>query len=148
MLFQSRNESKDNKTLKFIVDENGIVLGYNNDSQKVLYYGRNGLEGKFIGINKRFFDYIVSIITDFFYPYINMHEVIGDCFVLIVNAEWTYTCLQFCASLAIDFINRLLYRTESYVSVRSGVSYGKIIYGFIGTSFRFFGNPMHVAVRL
>ena len=99
-------------------------------------------------LNKRFFDDIVSIITDYFYPYINIHEVIGDCFVLILNAEWSYTCPQFCASLAMDFLNRLYHRTESYVSVRTGVSYGKVIHGFIGTSLRFFGNPMHVAARL
>lgn len=99
-------------------------------------------------INKRFYDDIVQIITHHFYPYLCVHEIVGDSFVLVLNADWTYNLQRYCTVLAINFINRLYRCTEDYVSMRVGISYGKVIYGFIGPTLRFFGNPMHVASRL
>lgn len=99
-------------------------------------------------VNKRFYEDIIDIIRHYFYPYISIHEIIGDCFVLVLNASWTYNLPQFCATLAINFVNHLYCRSHSYVNMRVGISYGEIIYGFIGPSLRFFGDSMHVASRL
>ena len=99
-------------------------------------------------LNRRFFCDIADIITTYFYPFIHIHEVIGDCFVLVINADWTYSCRQFSATIAMDFINRLFHKTHEYISIRVGISQGSLYYGFIGTTLRFFGNPMHEAARL
>lgn len=99
-------------------------------------------------INKRFYDDIIHIIGHYYYPYIYLHEVIGDCFVLILNADWLYCLPEYCASLAINFVNRLHNRSKDYVSIRTGIGYGKITYGNIGNHLRFFGVPMNLTARM
>lgn len=91
---------------------------------------------------------IINLIRSKFYPFVYLHEVIGDSFIVALNAEWTYTSELFCATLAIDFVEEVVRRTRSFVSVRAGISFGKIHYGTIGSTFRFFGSPMNMAARL
>jgi class 3 adenylate cyclase len=99
-------------------------------------------------VNKRFYDCATSIIAEQFYPYVNFHEIVGDCFVFVVDAEWGCRLKLFCASLAINFVNRLRFATKDFVTIRAGIAYGRLVIGFIGKTLRLFGETMHRAARL
>ncbi len=99
-------------------------------------------------LNQRFYECAESLIMNNFYPYVNFHEIIGDCFVFVVNAEWGCKIENYCASISINFVNQLRNITKIFVNIRCGISFGKLVIGFIGTALRFFGDTMHLASRL
>lgn len=101
-----------------------------------------------IFINIQFHKSVIDLIRNKYYPFIYLHEVIGDSFIVALNADWTYTSHLFCATLAVVFIEDLVKATRHFVSIRAGVAYGKIHYGTIGSTFRFFGFPMNMSSRL
>jgi hypothetical protein len=96
----------------------------------------------------KFHKEIVQLIRNVYYPFIYLHEVIGDSFIIALNTDWAYTSEIFCASLAINFIFDLVKNTRHFVEIRTGVAYGIIHYGTIGSTFRFFGKPINMASRL
>lgn len=96
----------------------------------------------------RFHKVIDTLIRTKYYPFVYLHEVIGDCFVLTLNTDWTYNIDKFCASLAVNFIFDLIHSTKDFIKIRTGIGYGTIHYGTIGSIFRFFGFPMNIAARL
>ena len=106
--------------------------------------------GSLLSINNsiKFHNAIVQLIRNVYYPFIYLHEVIGDSFIIALNTDWAYTSEIFCASLAINFIFELVQNTKHFVEIRTGVSYGTIHYGTIGSTFRFFGKPINMASRL
>ena len=105
-----------------------ICIDFMNSTETLLSKGPFHMAS----INKQFYDSATSIIAKYFYPYINFHEIIGDCFVFVVNADWGCTIDNFCASLAINFVGKLQYSTNNIVSIRAGVAYGPLVIGFIG----------------
>ena len=96
----------------------------------------------------KFHKAIVQLIRNVYYPFIYLHEVIGDSFIIALNIDWVYTSEVFCASLAISFIFDLVQNTKHFVEIRTGVAYGTLHYGTIGSTFRFFGKPINMASRL
>jgi len=96
----------------------------------------------------KFHKAIVQLIRNVYYPFIYLHEVIGDSFIIALNIDWVYTSEVFCASLAISFIFDLVHNTKHFVEIRTGVAYGTLHYGTIGSTFRFFGKPINMASRL
>ncbi len=99
-------------------------------------------------LNQRFYETAESLIMETFYPYVNFHEIIGDCFVFVVNAEWGCKIENYCASIAINFVNQLRMKSKDFVGIRIGLSFGKLVIGFIGNALRFFGDTIHRASRL
>jgi hypothetical protein len=96
----------------------------------------------------KFHKIIVKLIREVYYPFIYLHEVIGDSFIIALNTDWAYTSEKICASLAINFIFDLIKYTHHFVKIRTGLSYGILYYGTIGNTFRFFGKPINMASRL
>ena len=101
-----------------------------------------------ININKRFYDAAIQLIRNTYYPFIYIHERVGDSFVFALNTDWVYKTEMFCASLAVNFIFELIQNTRKYVKIRTGIGYGSIYYGLIGHTFSIFGFPMNMAARL
>lgn len=101
-----------------------------------------------IDVSIRFHAAITDLIRNKYYPFIYLHETVGDSFVMALNTDWTYNTEQFCASLAVNFAFDLIQATREFIKVRTGIGYGKIHYGTIGSSFSFFGFPMNIAARL
>jgi class 3 adenylate cyclase len=101
-----------------------------------------------IDTSVRFHRTVLELIRSKYYPFIYLHEVIGDSFVLVLNTDWTYNSEKFCASLAINYIYDLVHATRNFVKIRTGVGYGQLYYGTVGTTFNFFGFPLNIAARL
>jgi len=101
-----------------------------------------------IDISVRFHDTLTKLIRHKYYPFIYLHEVIGDSFIIVLNTDWTYNSETFCGTLAINFICDLVQSTRDFVEIRTGIGYGQIYYGALGSSFNFFGFPMNMAARL
>jgi class 3 adenylate cyclase len=96
----------------------------------------------------KFHKEIVKLIRNVYYPFIYLHEVIGDSFIIALNTDWAYTSDFFCCSLALSFIFDLVHNTNHFVEIRTGMAYGTLHYGTIGSTFRFFGKPVNMASRL
>ncbi len=134
-------------TSNFITSKNNVVIICIDFIGSTLQLNEEGVE-KTIQINKNFYSDIVFLIKQNYYPYVYLHEIIGDSFVLILNADWTYNIPRYCATLAINFVTELYNLSKDYVNTRIGISYGKIHYGYIGDHFRIFGNTINMASRL
>lgn len=100
-----------------------------------------------ININEKFHKIVIDIIESYFYPYIYIHEILGDCFTFILNADWTYNIERFCSSLCLYFMNMLYKKTKNLIPIRLGVTYDTIHYGFIDHNLRFFGESINLAAR-
>jgi len=96
----------------------------------------------------KFYNTLDTLIRTRYYPFVYLHEVIGDSFVLVLNTDWTYNSERFCATLAVNFVFELVQSTRNFVEIRTGIGYGQIYYGRLGQSFNFFGFPMNMAARL
>jgi hypothetical protein len=131
----------------FIETKNKSIIISIDFKDSTEFLSINGVRD-FININKRFYNDIVFLIKHFYYPYIYIHEIVGDCFVIVINADWTYNLQNYCASLAFSFIVHLFDITKEYVKIRIGIVYDKILYGNIGDNFRLFGTAMHKVNRL
>lgn len=101
-----------------------------------------------IDISIRFYKEIIELIRTKYYPFVYLHEIVGDSFVLALNTDWIYNTDKFCATLAVNFMVDLIQKTREFIKIRTGIGYGKIHYGTIGSSFSFFGFPMNIAARL
>jgi len=101
-----------------------------------------------IEININFHNDIIKLIKNFYYPYIYIHEIIGDSFIIVLNTDWTYNINNYCTSIAIHFINKLYNLTNEYIQIRTGITYGKLYYGLIDHNLRFFGNIINMSTRL
>jgi class 3 adenylate cyclase len=101
-----------------------------------------------IDTNLRFYRDIIGLIRNKYYPFVYLHEVIGDSFIVVINADWAYTSQLFCATLSVKFVQDLVMATRHYITIRTGIAYGKIRYGTIGATFRMFGFPMNMSSRL
>ena len=95
-----------------------------------------------ININNFFYNKIIEIIKLYYYSYIYIYEIIGDCFVLVVNKS------NYCTTLAIDFINKLYNKTINIISFKVGIIYDKLYYCKINNNLRYFGRGINLAARL
>ena len=100
-----------------------------------------------IELHKRFHNDIVAILKTYFYPYINIYEIRNSGCVLVANACWTYNMPRYCASLVMSFLRELYLRTKSYMTMRTGIAYEKLYFGYIDTILRLFGSPMEMAIK-
>lgn len=96
----------------------------------------------------KFHTILKNLIRTKYYPFVYLHEVIGDSFVLVLNTDWTYNSEKLCATLAVNFVFDLVQQTRNFVEIRTGIAYGQLYYGFMGSFFHFFGFPMNMAARL
>ncbi len=60
-------------------------------------------------LNDRFYECARKLITQSFYPFVNFHEIIGDCFVFVVNADMGCKIDDYCASIGISLTHSLTY---------------------------------------
>ena len=111
-----------------------------------LYLVENGAE-QMISIHKQFHQQIVTLLKTTYYPYMYLHEIMGDGFILVMNVEWTFNFERFCASMAYSFLNDLYKNTRLLLQFRAGVSYSKLHYGYIDKRLRFFGEGINLAAR-
>ena len=93
---------------EFRLSQNKIIVASIDfkDSTKLLV--DNGAT-KMIEIYKKFHNDVVDLIKTYYYPYIYIHEIIGDCFVIMSNIDWAHNMPKYCASLMISFIFKYLY---------------------------------------
>ena len=136
-----------NKTDDFKLSKNKIVIVSIDfkDSTKLLVSGGTV---NIINIYKHFHNDVILLIKSKYYPYIYIHEIIGDCFIIVSNINWSHDVINFCASIMISFIFNLYNLTKKYIEIRIGISYGHLYCGFIDHNFRLFGIPINLASRL
>lgn len=115
------------------------------DSTKLLVDNGNSI---MIGLYKNFHNDVIDLIKSKYYPYIYIHEIVGDCFVIVSNIDWTHNMPKYCASLMVTFIYNLFNLTNKYISIRIGIAYGNLHWGYIDHNLRLFGIPMNMAARL
>lgn len=77
-------------------------------------------------MNKQFYERAENLILKQFYPYVNFHEIIGDCFVFVLNADWGCKINGYCASMALNFVNQLQNATKGFIGIRTGIAFGKL----------------------
>ena len=99
-------------------------------------------------LSLNFFNMVKNIIKQRYYPYVYIHEIVGDSFVFIINADWTYNIPELCATIAFDFIKDLITNTKFLTDIRVGCAYGDILYGYIGSQLRLFGPTINLASRI
>jgi Adenylate and Guanylate cyclase catalytic domain len=99
-------------------------------------------------LSKRFYNDVIQIIKTKYYPYIYIYEIVGDSFVFMINADWIYSVPFIPAIIGLKFSRDLINKTKTYVDIRTGIAYGKILYGKIGNNLRLFGQTMNMASRL
>ncbi len=97
---------------------------------------------------KKFHNEIINLIKKKYYPYIYIHEIIGDCFVIVSNIDWALNIPKLCASLVMSFLMELYTITNKYIKIRIGISYNNLYWGYIDDNLRLFGIPMNLASRL
>ena len=131
----------------FIKSRNDIIIMNIDFIDSTLISSKKGVE-HMIAINKLFYLDIVNLIVNNYYPYIYIHEIIGDSFILVMNIDWGYTINELCATIAIDFLSKLSDITSSYIKFKVGITYGKLHYGYIDHNIRFFGDEMNMSSRL
>ena len=121
-----------------------ISMDFINSTENLI---KNGTL-KFIENTQRFHYEIINLIKSYYYPYIYIHEIVGDSFIIILNADWTFNITRYTASLAISFIIQLYKKIEDYIDIRCGIVYDKIYYGNIDHNLRFFGEAINKSSRL
>ena len=90
------------------------------------------------------------------FPIVQMHEVLGDSFVLTVNAHWwthlRVTHLTFFALTVAEYLvstlDAVCAPVDGAVHVRAGVAWGPVRTGLSGSRFRLFGSCINRATRL
>ena len=100
-----------------------------------------------IALHSRFHYVIVEIIKQHFYPYLFIHEIMGDGFILVINLDWTYNYPTYATTIAHHFLLKLYEKTHSFIKFRAGVSYGPLYYGYMDSHLRFFGETINIACR-
>ena len=121
-----------------------IAIDFMNTSDQIIT--NNVLD--YIDIRKRFHDDIVSTIKKYFYPYIYIHRITENGYILILNADWTFNITRYTTSLALSFIIQLIRTTREYVDIRCGVSYDNIYYGYIDNDLILIGKAKKIAKKM
>jgi hypothetical protein len=136
-----------NRTRSFKLTKNNIIIICIDFINSTDLLKRKGVKNT-IDINVLFYSDIITLIKYKYYPYIYIHEILGDSYMLVLNIDWGYSILDFSASIAFNFINDLYDLTNDYIDIRVGISYGRIYYGYIDHNIRFFGEILNLASRL
>jgi len=98
-----------------------------------------------IDMHSQFYNKLITLIRNEYYPYIYIHEIMGDGFILVLNLEWSYHFPRFCASMTYAFLVEL-HKSVS-ILFRAGIAYGSLHYGYIDNRLRFFGETINRASR-
>ena len=125
------------------IDMMVICIDMKDSTQYLIQYGTTRL----IDMHTKFHRAMVDLIRTEFYPYLYIHEIMGDGFCLVMNIEWGYSFPRFCASMVYSFLTELYQQTNSIIPFRAGVCYGKLHYGYLDRRLRFFGETIHRASR-
>ena len=98
----------------------------------------------------KFHKAIVQLIRNVYYPFIYLHEVIGDSFIIALNADWAYTNEIFCASLAINFIFDLVKNTRHLLKLELVYHMGHYIMEQLVLHFVFLENRLiwHLVLKI
>ena len=131
---------------KFVESKNDMVVIGIDMKESTAYLMEHG-PSELIRIHIEFHEKIVSLIKSQYYPYLYIHEIMGDGFMLVMNIEWGYTLPRFCASMTYFFLTQLYKLTKDIIPFRAGVCYGKLHYGYLDNHLRFFGETIHRASR-
>jgi hypothetical protein len=143
----TKNIISTNKSENFKLTKNKLVIiaiDFINSTETLVNDGVLN----YIDINKRFHRDIINKIKKYYYPYIYIHEIIGDMFIIILNADWTFNITKYTTSLALSFIIQLIKKTNDYVNIRCGIVYDNLYYGYIDHNLRLFGEAINKASRL
>lgn len=132
---------------EFKITKNKIVVVSIDFRNSVEFLVSNGTM-KTINIYKKFHNDVIILLKKNYYPYIYIHEIIGDCFIIVSNIDWSLNMPKFCASLIFSFLTELYMITNEYIETRIGVSYGNLHWGYIDNNLRLFGIPINLASRL
>lgn len=135
------------KTTKFVTTKNKIVIVSIDFRNSTEYLVKNGTVNT-IELYKKFHCDVLKLLKNNYYPYIYIHEIIGDCFVIVCNIDWAITIPKFCASIIMSFLTELYKVSYKYIGIRVGISYDKIYWGYIDNNLRLFGIPMNISARL
>lgn len=135
------------KTTKFLATKNKIVVVSIDFRNSTEYLIKNGTFNA-IELYKKFHCDVLKLLKKNYYPYIYIHEIIGDCFVIVSNIDWALSIPKFCASIIMSFLTELYKVSYNYIGIRVGISYDKIYWGYIDNNLRLFGVPMNISARL
>ncbi len=136
-----------NKNNEFVLTKNKIVIvsiDFKDSTKFLVDIGTI----KVIETYKQFHMDVIELIRSKYYPYIYIHEIIGDCFIIVSNIDWSFNMPKYCASLMISFIFDLYNITKKYIGIRIGLAYGHLYWGYMDHNLRFFGIPINLASRL
>ena len=130
----------------FVESKNDMVVIGIDMKESTTYLMEHG-PSELIRVHIAFHEKIVYLIKSKYYPYLYIHEIMGDGFLLVLNIEWSYQFPRFCASMTYCFLTDLYEITKDLIPFRAGVCYGKLHYGYLDTHLRFFGETIHRASR-
>mmetsp|Transcript_39399 Transcript_39399/g.75484 ORF Transcript_39399/g.75484 Transcript_39399/m.75484 type:complete len:423 (-) Transcript_39399:115-1383(-) len=91
------------------------------------------------------------------YPFVYIHELIGDAVFLVVNASFmvknperpAFLAMHVATTIQQQLEEMLVKKYNSTMRVRAGIACGSVCAGVIdGRSFRMFGSTVHLAQRL
>ena len=87
-----------------------------------------------------------NVLGRAFYPYIHIHELVGDSVILVANLEWR-AHVHNVGSMVASFLTQLAAAT-SFVESRIGVAMSPMHVGYIDDRLRLFGPAINKAARL
>lgn len=130
---------------KFIESYNNIVM-ISIDVINSTLLVNNNVEN-YINIYKILHKNIIHLLKNIYYPYIYIHEILGDSYIFISNFEIVNNT-SICTSLCYNFIKDLNNLIKEFIRIRIGMVYGKIFYGLIDNNIRLFGENINKVNRL
>lgn len=131
----------------FIKTENEVIIiniDFINSTELIKSKGILNM----INITKSFYNDIINLIKNNYYPYIYIHEIVGDGFMLVSNIDWLFNFPEYSATIVLNFVQELYELTKEYIDIRIGISYGQLYYGYIDNNLRFFGDILSLSNRL
>jgi hypothetical protein len=131
-------------TNKFIESNNIVIISIDIIESTLLLV--DNIE-KYLCLYKKLHKNIIFLLKYKYYPYIYIHEILGDSYIFISNLE-IINNISICASLCYNFIKDLNNLIKENINIRIGMIYGKIYYGLIDNAIRFFGENINKVNRL
>lgn len=127
-----------------------VVMDLSNSTSFVVKHGGTKLAGVLGKLYKIVMQHVIQM-----YPFVYVHELLGDSVFLVVNAPFMikHPCGN-SAELALDVSRKIQEAVDSLLQgtgmyLRVGIAHGPVSAGVIdGRSFRLFGPTVHLAQRL
>lgn len=132
----------------FIETTNKIIVINMDFINSTSIQKKNGIK-YMINLNQKFMNDLKEILYSKYDNHIYIHEVVGDGIMLISAVDWIPQNINdYNASIVFNFLQDVYEKTNSYIDIRIGISYGKIFYGNIDGNIRLFGDVLSLSNRL